>query len=78
MRNRWLVIMVTGVLAVAIATEALAASPIKLVINGREIKPDVPPQLINGRTMVPVRWVAETLGAEVEWDKAGPGAPVYI
>ena len=45
-----------------------AASPIKLIVNGQEIKPDVPPQIINGRTMVPVRWVAEALGANVQWD----------
>ncbi|MHB8986513.1 MAG: stalk domain-containing protein [Eubacteriales bacterium] len=45
------------------------AGPIKLVVNGREIKPDVPPQLINGRTMAPVRWVAEALEADVKWDE---------
>lgn len=29
-----------------------------------------PPQIINNRTMVPVRFVAENLGADVEWVKA--------
>ncbi|SHE44042.1 Copper amine oxidase N-terminal domain-containing protein [Thermoanaerobacter uzonensis DSM 18761] len=48
---------------------AFANSTIKLIVNGSEIKPDVPPQIINGRTMVPIKWVAEALGAEVEWDK---------
>ena len=47
---------------------AFANSTIKLIVNGSEIKPDVPPQIINGRTMVPIKWVAEALGAEVEWD----------
>jgi len=47
---------------------AFAADPIKLIVNGKEIKPDVPPQLINGRTMVPIKWVAESLGADVQWD----------
>ncbi|MBC7339293.1 MAG: copper amine oxidase N-terminal domain-containing protein [Firmicutes bacterium] len=46
-----------------------AASPIKLIVNGREIQLDVPPQLVNGRVMVPMRWVAEALGAGVEWDE---------
>lgn len=36
--------------------------------NQQEIRLDVPPQIINGRTMVPGRFVAETLGAEVNWD----------
>lgn len=47
-----------------------AEEPIRLIVNGREIKPDVPPQTIDGRTMVPVRWVSEALGAQVSWDEA--------
>lgn len=31
---------------------------------------DVPPTLINGRTMVPTRFIAESLGADVSWDNA--------
>nr|WP_274377396.1 stalk domain-containing protein [Desulforamulus aeronauticus] len=31
---------------------------------------DVKPQLINGRVMVPAKYVAEGLGAKVEWDIA--------
>lgn len=68
MRIKWLVIVGTCILAVTITTAALAASPIKLIVNGREIKPDVAPQLVNGRTMVPVRWLAEALGAQVDWE----------
>lgn len=47
---------------------AYAATQVKLVIYGQEIKPDVPPQVIEGRVMVPVRWISELLGADVEWD----------
>lgn len=36
--------------------------------NGSEIKLDIPPQLVNGVTMVPVRMVSEYLGATVQWD----------
>jgi hypothetical protein len=38
--------------------------------NGEEIALDMPAQIVNGRTMVPVRFIAETLGAKVEWDPA--------
>ena len=31
---------------------------------------DVPAKIINGRTMVPVRFIAETLGCTVSWDEA--------
>ena len=38
--------------------------------NGATITLDVPPALINGRTLVPVRFIAESFGAEVAWDDA--------
>ncbi|HSW63103.1 MAG TPA: copper amine oxidase N-terminal domain-containing protein [Dissulfurispiraceae bacterium] len=48
---------------------AVASSPqIRLIINGQEINTDVPPQLIDGRVLVPARFVAEPLGAQVQWD----------
>lgn len=47
---------------------AYAANPIKIIVNGKEIKPDVPPQIVNGRTLVPLRAIAEALGANVVWD----------
>ncbi len=49
------------------ASNSLANQPIYLVIDHNTIQCDVPPQIINGRVMVPARYVAEALGAEVEW-----------
>lgn len=37
-------------------------------VNGRKVKMDVPAQLINGKTMVPVRFLSESLGYDVDWD----------
>lgn len=59
--------LITG-LIMATATFAMAANPIKLIINGQEIQCDVAPQNINGRVLVPARFVAESLGASVTWD----------
>jgi hypothetical protein len=64
--------LLTGLLAgllLATATFALAGQPIKLIVNDREIQCDVPPQFVNGRVLVPARFVAEPLGARVEWDE---------
>ncbi|MBS3984425.1 MAG: hypothetical protein KGZ66_02330 [Selenomonadales bacterium] len=36
-------------------------------VNGPAVRLDVAPQAVNGRTMVPLRFVAERLGAQVEW-----------
>jgi hypothetical protein len=37
-------------------------------VNGKEIKLDVVPYIVNGRTLVPIRFISETFGAEVVWD----------
>ncbi len=39
-------------------------------INGVATTLDVPAQLLNSRTMVPVRFIAESLGCTVDWDEA--------
>lgn len=41
---------------------------IKVTINGEYIDFDVPPTMLQNRTMVPVRAIFEALGASVEWD----------
>jgi hypothetical protein len=40
------------------------------MLNGRPVTLDAPAQMISGTTMVPLRFVAEALGAEVEWNAA--------
>jgi len=37
-------------------------------VNGQAKTLDVPAQEVNGRTLVPVRFVSESLGADVSWD----------
>lgn len=51
--------------------ETGAAGVIKILIDGKEIYSDVPPLLIDDRTMVPIRAISEGLGMTVEWDGAG-------
>ena len=42
---------------------------VEMTIDDAVILLDVPPQLINGRTLVPARAVAESLDADVRWDR---------
>jgi GH25 family lysozyme M1 (1,4-beta-N-acetylmuramidase) len=37
------------------------------VVDGKEVILDVPAAIMNGRTMLPVRFVSEHLGADVQW-----------
>jgi len=49
---------------------APTSPPISVLLDGSPLVFDVPPQLINGRTMVPLRTIFEALGAEIKWDDA--------
>jgi hypothetical protein len=40
------------------------------VVNGRTVILDVPAQIVGGRTLVPLRFISESLGAGVEYDPA--------
>ena len=37
-------------------------------VDGNEVTPEVPQQIIDGRFMLPLRAVGEAVGAEVEWN----------
>ncbi len=43
------------------------ASGVRVLLDGKPVEFDVPPDTGNGRTMVPVRSLAEELGFEVKW-----------
>lgn len=60
--------IVTLFLAACLLFSVSAADKITVMLDGSEIKFDVPPQIISGRTMVPIRAIFEALGAEVEWN----------
>lgn len=40
----------------------------KASVNGVEHILDVPPTIVNGRTLVPIRFISEALGAQVQWN----------
>lgn len=42
----------------------------RALVGGREVALDVPARIVSGRTLVPVRFVAESFGARVLWDGA--------
>ncbi len=39
-------------------------------VNGENIQMQIPPKIINNKTMIPVRFIAEALNFDVQWDKA--------
>jgi len=49
-------------------TNANAAQKITVKVDGKIINFDVEPYIDNGRTMVPIRFISEALGAKVDWN----------
>ena len=42
---------------------------VKVEVNGKAVKTDMPPIIENGRVLIPARAIFEALGASVEWDE---------
>ena len=67
--NKFLSVLLTLIIFIGIFTIPVSADDnIKVLLNDVELTFDVPPQLINDRTMVPMRKIFEALGAQVDWD----------
>ncbi len=65
-----------GVFCVGNAQTALAAPPVTLIVHGEVLESDVPPTIVQGRTLLPIRAVTEALGADVRWDQPSQSVTV--
>ena len=52
----------------AFTVQAADTQEVSVLLNGKKLSFDVSPQIINGRTMVPMRGIFEALGAKIEWN----------
>jgi Tol biopolymer transport system component len=70
MKTKVCLLLFVGVFLLGFCSLSLAEeNEVRLLVNGQEIKPDVPAQIINGRVMVPVSWITTALKADIYWDK---------
>lgn len=70
-RNSIILILVLGIIfSQWFCTYPLAAKPIRLIVNSKDITSLASPILESGRILVPVRFVTEELGARVGWNNA--------
>jgi N-acetylmuramoyl-L-alanine amidase len=49
-------------------TIILTVGSTRALVNGQPVELEIAPQIVNDRTMVPLRFIAEALGGTVEWD----------
>lgn len=65
---RWSIALIALVVLLSVAAVAFAGHPVRIALNGQEIEADIPATIINDRTMVPIRSIADIFGCEVQWD----------
>jgi hypothetical protein len=56
------------IFSVLTTTTFASSSGVTVILDGNRLLFDVQPQIINSRTMVPLRVVFEAMGAEIAWD----------
>ena len=61
-------LLMAWILPQAFGSEVLAARQIKLVVDDKDVTSLATPIIDNGRTLVPIRFIAEELGAKVDWN----------
>jgi len=69
--------LILVILMTTVPTLSYAASFVKVVINGQNMKFDVNPIIHNNRPFLPFRGIGESLGATVNWDQKTKTVTAY-
>lgn len=70
MKRKFKISLALVLMLLLIPTITRAQEGLKLWVNGDYVNSDVESFIENGRTLVPVRVISETLGFKVEWNQA--------
>lgn len=62
-------LMLLMMIGTGMASDYQGYPTVTLLIDGKSIQSDVPPIIIDNRTLVPLRVIAENLGATVQYDE---------
>lgn len=62
-------LLMTVTVVLALAVPVMANPVITVLVDGEKVEFDAQPEMVNERTMVPMRAIFEKLGAEVSWDQ---------
>ncbi len=76
MKKKLTAFITAALIIASLVPSASAASAIKLVIDNKTITSTVAPYVENGTTLVPLRVISETLGADVSWNSTKKQATI--
>ena len=68
-----IIALLIAVITLFSSVGVFAEQSVAVTLDGQQIEFDVPAQVINDRTMVPMRKIFEALGATVDWVEAEQG-----
>lgn len=68
MRKSLIVSLLVLVLTLGMSSVSFAQGDLYLVVDGKKVETDAPCFIENSRTLVPVRFIGESLGYNVAWD----------
>lgn len=72
-----IILTLTAIFSTLAVTASAADNALTVTVDGTEVSfPDQQPIIKNDRTLVPVRFIAEALGYEVEWDQTNNAAVI--
>lgn len=69
-RGLRLLLFVLITLTVGITVAFASIDPVKLELDGQAIEAETPPTIVQGRTMIPAKFLFEAMGGTVEWIEA--------
>lgn len=65
--KKLLILLLCFIMVFPVSAFAAENDEISVLVSGSKLEFDVQPQIIDGRTMVPMRKIFEALGANVQW-----------
>lgn len=69
-RNSIIIVSALFFVTIIATGSVYSANHIQLLVNGESVKVDVSPSMIKGRVLVPIRFVSEALGLNIQWDQS--------
>ncbi|WP_165445350.1 N-acetylmuramoyl-L-alanine amidase family protein [Bacilliculturomica massiliensis] len=70
MRGLRVLLFILAVMIAMTGAAFAAVDPVTMKLDGKVIETEVPPTIISGRTMVPAKFLFESMGGTVEWLEA--------
>ena len=71
-------VFVLSMLLIIAAAPVYAVPEVTVILDGNVMSFDVPPQIVNDRTLAPLRFVAEAFGGTVAWDDNSQTASISM